>query len=204
MVFTDMDAKEIIRTSIVQAAETVGYEIVDLEFIQNRPSTLRVLIDHLHPEKVESQISVEDCAKMSHVVNELLDTMTKEVDSVFHSGFDLEVSSPGLDRPLKNPKDFERFQGREIKVSTARALEPTELSNEVVFKKNPKQKTFFGTLKGFQNGRILLDANLAGSPQKKDQKKKKPGSRVKPQKLEGITIPLDLVVSARLEPNLEF
>jgi len=196
-----MDAKENIRNSISQAAESVGYEIVDLEFIQSRPSTLRVLIDHLKPEKVESQISVEDCAKMSHVVNELLDTMPKEVDSIFHSGFDLEVSSPGLDRPLKNPKDFERFQGREIKVSTVRALAADELSNETVFSKNPKQKTFFGTLKGFRNGRILLDANLAGSS---SEKKTKPGSRVKKQKLEEITIPLELVVSARLEPNLDF
>lgn len=195
-----MDVKESIRSSIIQAAESAGYEIVDLEFIQNRPSTLRVLIDHLKPETAESQISVEDCTTVSHILNELLDGMSKEVDQVFHSGYDLEVSSPGLDRPLRYPKDFERFQGREIKVSTLRPLEVNELSNETVFTKNPKQKTFFGILKGFKNGRILLDANLAGS----SEKKKKPGSRSKAQKLEGITIPLDLVASARLEPNLDF
>lgn len=83
----------------------LGYELVDVEFAAR--GLLRVTIDK--PEK-EGGIDVEDCASVSHQLSRLL-----EVEQVAYER--LEVSSPGLDRPLKKAADFERFAGEAARLS---------------------------------------------------------------------------------------
>ncbi len=86
----------------------MGYEFVDLEHAQD--GLLRVYID------APSGISLDDCEKVSRQLSRVL-----EVEGVDYAR--LEVSSPGLDRPLKKPADFERFAGAEVSVRLRRALE---------------------------------------------------------------------------------
>jgi len=82
--------------------DSMGYELVDLEF--GAGGLLRVVIDIIGGER---HVQVEDCEKVSHQLGRLF--MVEEVD------YDrLEVSSPGLDRPLKKAADFVRFAGEKV------------------------------------------------------------------------------------------
>jgi ribosome maturation factor RimP len=90
------------------AVEAEGYELVDLEFVKEYQNwILRVFIDH------SDGIGLDDCEKVSKALSSALD----EGDPISQQ-YVLEVSSPGLDRPLKSEKDFERFKGHRIKVKT--------------------------------------------------------------------------------------
>jgi ribosome maturation factor RimP len=83
-----------------------GYELVEVEFVPGKGGgTLRFFIDG------PAGIDVEDCAKASHVLSELLD-----VDDPIQSEYSLEVSSPGLDRVLRTPEHFARFVDSRVKV----------------------------------------------------------------------------------------
>lgn len=87
----------------------LGYETVRIMTIGQANPTLQIMIDKLDG----SDIVVEDCAKVSRGLSEILD----EKDPI--SGkYNLEVSSPGLDRPLTKPEHFKRFAGNEAKVET--------------------------------------------------------------------------------------
>ena len=125
-----------------------------------------------------------------------------EVTAIFgEGGYELEVSSPGIDRPLRTERDFEKFRGREIRVHTFRPLTAEETSNPVYQAKNPKQKNFLGTLKGIQEGKVRIALNLTGGHDK-TQKKKKPSSEVT-NSAEEVAIPLPLISKANLEPTFD-
>ncbi|MET1254541.1 ribosome maturation factor RimP [Aliikangiella maris] len=88
------------------AAEALGYEFLGIEYIsQGKHSVLRIYIDH------ENGITVDDCASVSHQVSGIL-----EVEDPISSQFNLEVSSPGLDRPLFTLAHFQQFIGHEMQV----------------------------------------------------------------------------------------
>ncbi len=106
----------------------MGYELVDWEFAPNR--MLRVFIDK--PKGVD----VEDCARVSNQLTRLF-----EVENVDFSR--LEVSSPGLDRPLRKAADFERFAGEEAKLTLRQPID------------NVKRMT--GTLRGVRGDAALVE-----------------------------------------------
>ena len=86
--------------------ESMGYELVGVEFQGGGGhGTLRVYIDR------EDGVSVDDCAAISHQVSGILD-----VEEPIKQAYDLEISSPGIDRPLFKPADFERFAGQTAKI----------------------------------------------------------------------------------------
>jgi len=89
----------------------LGYEFVSMEMLgQGRQSIIRVYID------AEKGILVDDCSKVSHQVSGVLD-----VEDPIRGKYTLEVSSPGVDRPLFTLAHFERFVGSEIKVELRQA-----------------------------------------------------------------------------------
>lgn len=95
-----------LRTRLASGAEALGFELVDAELSGGRQHrTLRVYIDSPHG------VTVDDCAAVSRQLSAILD-----VEDPFPGRYTLEVSSPGLDRPLVTPADFRRFQGSVIKV----------------------------------------------------------------------------------------
>ena len=101
-----------LRKLIEPAVTSLGFELVGVEFIRGRTSVLRVYIDS------EDGITVDDCKSVSYQVSGLLD-----VEDPIRGQYSLEVSSPGLDRPLFRAHDFERFAGHEV---TMRLLVPVE------------------------------------------------------------------------------
>ena len=117
--------------------ESLGMELVDIEFARvGRNSVLRLFIDK------QGGVTLDDCADVSRELSAILD-----VEDVIPGHFSLEVSSPGLDRPLKKPADYERFVGSLVKVCTYEAL-PDDDGN--------KRKTFIGRLVGLVDGNVAM------------------------------------------------
>lgn len=163
----------------------LGYEVVHVEIQTHRHKVLRLFIDFSETPKAEASgkipaIGIEDCVKVTKALDEPLD-QNSEVEALFHGAYELEVSSPGVDRPLRQKKDYERFAGRSVRLHTFRALSQDEMGNAAYFAKNPKQKNFIGVLKGLSGDRLLLAAGDAE-----------------------ITIPLPLISKANLEPVFDF
>lgn len=135
--------RELVRERVIALVEPVlrgeGYELVEVEFTgAARNALLRIYVDK------PGGITVDDCASVSHVVSPLLD-----VDDPIDSAYDLEISSPGLDRPLRRPEDYEKYAGRKVKVKTFGPL-PGAADN---------RKVFPGVLKGFEDGQVVVDVD---------------------------------------------
>ncbi|QGX90437.1 ribosome maturation factor RimP [Tatumella sp. TA1] len=93
-------------TELISApVEALGYELVGIEFVRARTSTLRIYIDS------ENGINVDDCADVSHQVSAVMD-----VEDPITVAYHLEVSSLGLDRPLFTVEHYERFAGQDVSV----------------------------------------------------------------------------------------
>ena len=90
------------------AVDALGYEIVDVEYVtKNNESTLTIYVD-----KVPEGISLDDCEKVSIAIDPLLDELNPTNDKPYT----LNVSSPGLDRPFKKQRDYERNYNKEVEV----------------------------------------------------------------------------------------
>lgn len=96
-----MDLNALLETTVVG----LGYELVDIE-MSPRGRTIRIFIDL--PGK-ENGVDVDDCARVSNQLSRLLDVENVDYDR-------LEISSPGLDRVVKKPEDFQRFAGHDIQI----------------------------------------------------------------------------------------
>jgi ribosome maturation factor RimP len=108
---------EELEQEIERRVEALGYELVELERAgsKGRP-ILRVRIDRPGSTRGEG-VTVDDCARVSRALEEWLDT-----DETVSDRYVLEVSSPGIERPLVRARDFERFIGREVAIKTHQKL----------------------------------------------------------------------------------
>jgi ribosome maturation factor RimP len=156
-----------IRAITERVAASNGLEIVEIELRGGGKSRmLRIFIDK------PKGVTHEDCAKLSREVSTILD-----VEDAIPGSYVLEVSSPGLDRKLFRPADFERYQGSRVKLTTKGAVNGN--------------RHFEGRLEHFGSGRLTLDLSEA---------RRKVGSGPDaPQKLE---IELANVEKANLVPEI--
>jgi len=124
-------AKEVI--SIIEpVAEDLGFEIVDVEYLTERGRwTLRVYIDK------PGGVNVEDCASLSNEIGDLLDAR-----QIISGAYVLEVSSPGLNRPLRKDRDFVWATGKRIKAKTKVQVNG--------------RRNFTGTLERYKDGTISI------------------------------------------------
>lgn len=111
-----------------------GYDIVRIQVSGNKSSTLQIMIER----QDEVPITVDHCAEVSRVVSVLLD-LNDPIDSRYF----LEISSAGFDRPLVKPRDFQKFQGRQVIVTTHDPIDG--------------RKKFQGTLESATESEIKLD-----------------------------------------------
>lgn len=124
---------DMVRDIAAPLAERLGLELVDVEFVrEGGQMILRVFIDR------EGGVMLEHCETMSRSLDEELD----RVDPIEQS-YLLEVSSPGIERPLKKEADYIRFAGRQVKIK--------------LFSPLNGQKNFTGTLRGLEGQELLLE-----------------------------------------------
>lgn len=99
-----------IEAIIAPSLNDLGYDIVRIMMVGNARPRLQIMIEH---KNSDNQITIEDCTKASRTISALLD-----VEDPIDSEYDLELSSPGIDRPLVKLYDFERFCGYEVKLNS--------------------------------------------------------------------------------------
>jgi len=134
------DVVEQVRTVAARVAASYGLDIFDVQFRREAAGmVLRVRIDRAGPAATaEDSVSVEDCAAISRDLSAVLD-----VEDIVPTAYTLEVSSPGLDRPLRGADDFRRFAGRRAKLVMREAVDG---------------QTFFkGRLGGVEDGRVVIE-----------------------------------------------
>ncbi len=132
----------------------LGYEAVALDQNTHGGRTLTLYIDFL--EVQNSKISLDDCIKVNAAVDELFENTT-----LVDGNFNLEVSSPGVERPLRKTTDFSKFTGKKVRIHTFRSLSAEELENTSYWETHTKQKNFVGTLLGFSNNKVRLEIDGA-------------------------------------------
>lgn len=101
------DQARAIEALLAPTLEDMGYSLVRVRMHGGRNMTLQVMAERVD----DAAMKVEDCADISHAVSAILD-----VEDPIAGSYELEVSSPGIDRPLVKPRDFERYAGFEAKV----------------------------------------------------------------------------------------
>lgn len=118
---------------ITPVIEDMGYELVRVRLMTGKNATLQVMAD-----KPSGGIEVDDCAKISTAIGAVLDVEDPIVDE-----YALEVSSPGIDRPLTRLKDFANFEGYEAKIETDDLIDG--------------RRRFKGELAGVEGNEVLIN-----------------------------------------------
>lgn len=131
--FIAVNQTETIADLIEPTLEAMGYELVRVMSTGGRTPTLQVMAERLD----RTGMTVDDCADISRALSAILD-----VEDPIDGAYQLEVSSPGIDRPLTKPADFERFVGFEARIETDRLI--------------GGQRKFKGRLAGLENEAVRL------------------------------------------------
>lgn len=118
---------------MASSVEAMGFELVRVRLMGGQRPTLQIMA-----EKADGTMDVDDCADLSHAVSALLD-----VEDPIDGEYVLEVSSPGIDRPLTRLRDFERWRGYEAKLELRDAVDG--------------RKRYRGVLAGIEDDSVLID-----------------------------------------------
>ena len=118
--------------------EDLGFELVRVRLMTGKESTLQIMA-----QKPDGTIEVDDCGQISTAVSAVLDVEDPIVDA-----YTLEVSSPGIDRPLTRLKDFDQWQGYEAKIETSELIDG--------------RRRFKGELAGTEGDEVLITIEEAG------------------------------------------
>lgn len=132
-----------IEAMIAPSLEAMGYRVVRVAVTGGRRATLQIMAER----RDDKAMTVEDCAEISRTASALLD-----VADPIEAAYTLEVSSPGIDRPLVRREDFARFAGREAKIEVTAPVDG--------------RRRFRGTLLGVEGDavRLLVDAAPVALP----------------------------------------
>lgn len=130
-----------VRELAERVASSYGLDIFDVELKrEGGQQVLRVIVDRPGPAATpDESVSIDDCARVAEELGTLLD-----VEDVMPGGYTFEVSSPGLDRPLRSADDYRRFAGRWAKIVTS---EPVQ-----------RQTAFAGRVKGIEGDDVLFES----------------------------------------------
>ncbi len=123
---------------ITPVIEDLGFELVRVRLMSGKQTTLQIMAD-----KALGGIEVDDCAAISNAVSAVLDVEDPILDA-----YTLEVSSPGIDRPLTRLKDFDAFEGYEAKLETAELIDG--------------RRRFKGELAGIEDDEVLINIEDQG------------------------------------------
>ena len=125
---------------VTPTIEAMGYELVRIRLMGGKSHTLQIMAD-----KPEGGIVVQDCADISTNVSAVLD-----VEDPIAENYTLEVSSPGIDRPLTRLKDFAMWDGYEARIETVELIDG--------------RRRFKGVLRGTEGSEVLIEIEDGGAP----------------------------------------
>lgn len=140
-----MDAMARIADMIAPTLDAMGFQLVRVKLVGTQRPTLQIMFERdSGGAPHDGGVTVDDCADVSRAVSAVLD-----VEDPIAGAYRLEVSSPGLDRPLLKPADFVRFKGFAAKVELGRPLDG--------------RKRFQGRIAGFEGDTIVLRDEETGA-----------------------------------------
>jgi ribosome maturation factor RimP len=174
---------------VTQTVAGLGYELVELE--RSAGGTLRVTIDFPWERGAEKFVNVEDCERVTRQLQ-----YTLEVEEIDYKR--LEVSSPGIDRPLRSDRDFERYAGEVVDITLKAPMGAAAAAGQVA----PSRRKFRGTLAQAPDGKgwqLSWSDEPEPLPGRKVSKKRKDAAVVQ---VLGFT--LDELKEARLAPLVDF
>ena len=181
-----------LQETIEQTVTGLGYELVEIE--RTAGGLLRVTIDMPYVAGAQQFINAEDCEKVTRQLQFVL-----EVEGTEYSR--LEVSSPGIDRPLRHEKDFERFAGELIDITLKAPIGAAASAGSTV---SASRKKFRGTLERLESADGSAQWQIVWS----DEPAVKPGQKVSknkvPAPLQALGFTLDEIQQARLAPVVDF
>lgn len=125
---------------ITPVIEGMGFELVRVRLMGGKSKTVQIMA-----ERPDGGIEVDDCAKISTAVSAVLD-----VEDPIEEAYMLEVSSPGIDRPLTRLKDFDTWEGYEAKIETLDLIDG--------------RRRFRGMLAGTEGDEVLIEIEVDGEP----------------------------------------
>jgi len=126
-----IDAK--LARMLTPTIEGMGFELVRIRLMGGRKKTIQVMA-----ERADGTMEIDDCADLSRAISAVLD-----IEDPLSESYDLEVSSPGIDRPLTRLKDFDRWEGYEAKLETEELIDG--------------RKRFKGILAGIEGNEVLIE-----------------------------------------------
>lgn len=181
-----------LQETIEQTVTGLGYDLVEIE--RTAGGLLRVTIDLPYQPGVEQFINAEDCEKVTRQLQFVL-----EVEGADYAR--LEVSSPGIDRPLRHEKDFERFAGELVDLTLKAPIGVAASAGSTV---SANRKKFRGTLERVDPANSQSGWQIVWS----DEPPVKPGQKVSKKKipapLQALGFTLDEIAQARLAPVVDF
>ena len=129
-------------------AEALGFELVRVKMISSEAGDGGMALQIMAEDPATGQLIIDQCAALSRRVSDRIDELEEQGEVLVEGAYHLEVSSPGIDRPLTRAKDFTNWAGHEAKISMEKGFEG--------------QRSYKGELKGIDGDEVVIDDAKAG------------------------------------------
>ncbi|MEM9312539.1 MAG: ribosome maturation factor, partial [Pseudomonadota bacterium] len=133
-------------------AKALGFELVRVQMMQSEAGEGGQALQIMAEDPATGQLIIEQCAELSRRVSDLIDEREEAGEQLVEGAYHLEVSSPGIDRPLTRDKDFTNWTGHEARVVMQKGWTGEEKA----------QRVYKGELKGLADGVVILDEAKMG------------------------------------------
>ncbi|RGP39783.1 Ribosome maturation factor RimP [Altererythrobacter insulae] len=136
-------------TKIIEPeAKALGFDLVRVKMMPSEAGDGGMALQIMAEDPATGQLIIEQCAALSRAVSNAMDAAEETGDTLIEGAYHLEVSSPGIDRPLTRAKDYANWAGHEAKVSLAKGWDG--------------QRNLRGILKGIEGDMVTIEDNKAG------------------------------------------
>ncbi|MBX7526127.1 ribosome maturation protein RimP [Qipengyuania vesicularis] len=129
-------------------ANALGFELVRVKMVPSEAGDGGEALQIMAEDPATGQLIIDQCAALSRRVSDRIDELEEQGEVLIEGAYQLEVSSPGIDRPLTRAKDFANWAGHEAKVSMAKGFDG--------------QRNYKGELKGLDGGTVVIEDAKAG------------------------------------------
>lgn len=129
-------------------ATALGFDLVRVKMMPSEAGDGGMALQIMAEDPATGQLVIDQCAALSRRVSDVIDAAEEAGEVLIEGAYHLEVSSPGIDRPLTRPKDFAQWAGHEAKIAMAKGWDG--------------QRTLRGNLEGIEGGQVAITDRKAG------------------------------------------